>query len=319
MTSPDNLVPTRGYTATTVYQLQNVDPDEIGRAQNVDMRDQLEAVRGNLFTNLLGGFLNIPAALAPIINGIFNGWFGGGSVGDPLEVQYTIEAIKDAVINGYNVQTIVSSQAWTKPENLTELVVIVIGGGENGENGRGSTDPAKGGRGGGYLAQNLDPESVPATVQCTIGTRNNPTSFGDLVVSSFGANGIASQFGFTETNSLPGAGGNGGYSTSIAAQNGQGTPLAAGGERGANGGSFGSGGNGGAGGNANPAAVTKAGGGGGGGGGGSATIGQTGGAGGPGGYPGGGGGGGGGNSNTLTPNHGAGGYGATGIMFIYSK
>lgn len=49
------------------------------------------------------------ANIASIINGIFNGWFGGGSVGDPQEVQYTIQAIADAVLNGYNVETKVTS------------------------------------------------------------------------------------------------------------------------------------------------------------------------------------------------------------------
>ncbi|WP_139179970.1 hypothetical protein [Gordonia westfalica] len=64
------------------------------------------------------------ANIASIINGIFNGWFGGGSVGDPQEVQYTIQAIADAVLNGYNVETKVTSGTWTKPENITELIVV---------------------------------------------------------------------------------------------------------------------------------------------------------------------------------------------------
>ncbi|SDT84729.1 hypothetical protein [Gordonia westfalica] len=83
------------------------------------------------------------ANIASIINGIFNGWFGGGSVGDPQEVQYTIQAIADAVLNGYNVETKVTSGTWTKPENITELIVGLIGCGKNGSDGTSSTTTAQ--------------------------------------------------------------------------------------------------------------------------------------------------------------------------------
>ncbi|MGC7317751.1 hypothetical protein [Mycobacteroides abscessus] len=44
---------------------------------------------------------------------IVNGWFGGSSAtGTPAEVQTTIETIKQAVINGYTVDTITSSQSY---------------------------------------------------------------------------------------------------------------------------------------------------------------------------------------------------------------
>lgn len=337
MTSPDQQVPTRGYTATTVYQLQNVDPDEIGRAQNVDMRDQLEAVRGNLFTNLLGGFLSVPAALAPVINGIFNGWFGDGGVGDPLQVQYTIEAIKDAVINGYVVHTVVWDEVWEKPENLVELTVIGIGGGRNGSDGS-STAGGPGGTGGasgGYIAQTFNPADVPDSVPIVIGNAGQPTRFGDLFEVDGGVGGISSQFGYTPTNSTPGRGGDGGSgvssnigSVSAPGKDGGSSAAGAGGAGGiGRSGSSGDGGPGGAGANVSAAATTKSGGGGGGGGGGGpaaslVTGTRWGGAGGPGGYPGAGGGGGGGRGGAGTgasTGAGAGGPGAKGILWIYYK
>lgn len=326
MTSPGNppIIPQRGYTASTIYQLQDVDPDALGRGANADMHGELEGVRGNLFNGLLGGFTSVPAALVPIINGIFNGWFGGGGVGDPLQVQYTIEAIADAVINGYNVETKVTSGTWTKPANITELVVVAIGCGKNGANGNGSS-VAQGGLGGGYLAQQIDPTTVASSTPYVVGTGGNPSSFGSHVVTTPGGGGIATSFGYTTTSSTPGRGGNGGkgYSDGSGAatpgQSGEGSALAAGGAGGAastnNTDQLG-----GAGSNVSAASVTKCGGGGGGGGGGGPnSLGQQrGGAGGPGGYPGGGGGGGGGRSSIIgvEPN-GAGGIGATGVIWIF--
>ncbi|QKY78485.1 minor tail protein [Gordonia Phage Zitch] len=70
MTSPDLFVPNKGYRANTVYQLQEVDPDALGAAENADMHAELEAVRAQLFNNLLGGFLNVPAAVGTAVGGI---------------------------------------------------------------------------------------------------------------------------------------------------------------------------------------------------------------------------------------------------------
>ncbi|QDH93522.1 minor tail protein [Gordonia phage Verity] len=70
MTSPDLFVPSKGYRANTVYQLQEVDPDALGAAENADMHAELEAVRAQLFNNLLGGFLNVPAAVGTAVGGI---------------------------------------------------------------------------------------------------------------------------------------------------------------------------------------------------------------------------------------------------------
>lgn len=327
MTSPGNppIIPQRGYTASTIYQLQDVDPDALGRGANADMHGELEGVRGNLFNGLLGGFTSVPAALVPIINGIFNGWFGGGGVGDPLQVQYTIEAIADAVINGYTVETKVTSGTWTKPANITELVVVVIGGGETGENGQASARESNGGLGGGYIAQQIDPAAVAASTAYVVGNANTPSSFGAHVISSPGGGGISTSFGFTPTTSMPGNGGNGGLgelndnNNNTAGANGQGSALAVGGVGGERVGN-GQGNPGTAGGNVSAATTTKCGGGGGGGGSGGANAaigGNHGGSGGPGGYPGGGGGGGGGRSSRSGASNGAGGIGATGIIWIF--
>ena len=327
MTSPGNppIIPQRGYTASTIYQLQDVDPDALGRGANADMHGELEGVRGNLFNGLLGGFTSVPAALVPIINGIFNGWFGGGGVGDPLQVQYTIEAIADAVINGYNVETKVTSGTWTKPANITELVVVGIGSGLNGANGDGTnTTVAPGGLGGGYLAQQLDPATVAATTPYVIGANQNPTTFGNHLTTAPGGGGVSTTFGYTPTTSMPGRGGAGGRggSQDLAAtpgQVGESSALAAGGAGGAASTNE-TAREGQAGGNVSAGTLTKSGGGGGGGGGGgpSGAPQRAGGPGGPGGYPGGGGGGGGGRSATIgiAPN-GAGGIGATGVLWIF--
>ncbi|QGJ95819.1 minor tail protein [Gordonia phage EMoore] len=328
MTSPgpDHPVPPNGYTAQTIHELQEVDPDALGRARNTDMHGQLEGVRGNLFNGLLGGFGSVPAALVPIISGIFNGWNGGGSVGDPLEVQYTIEQIKDAVINGYNVETKVTSGAWAKPATLNEIVVIAIGGGETGQNGQGTAGASTGGRGGGYLAQQLDPATIAASTPYVIGTANNSTSFGSHVSTIPGVGGMSTQFGYTETQSMPGNGGLGGRGGTSDFSPTAGTPgsssvLAAGGaggNRGTSGSDAGQPGV--AGGNVSAGTTTKCGGAGGGGGGGGQLnlVGFSGGPGGPGGYPGGGGGGGGGRSGGVgSATNGAGGIGATGVLWIF--
>ena len=303
MTSPGNppIIPQRGYTASTIYQLQDVDPDALGRGANADMHGELEGVRGNLFNGLLGGFTSVPAALVPIINGIFNGWFGGGGVGDPLQVQYTIEAIADAVINGYTVETKVTSGTWTKPATITELVVIGIGGGRSGANGSTAVGGpgGDGGLGGGYIAQTLDPAELPVTVPYTIGAAGQATTFGSFFSVNGGLGGIASDFGFTPTTSTPGKGGDGGKGSpgsnvsSTSGTDGEASALGLAGSGGSSGGGTGNGQPGAAGGNVSAATRTKCGGGGGGGGGRGAEA------------------------AVAASNAGAGGIGATGIIWIF--
>lgn len=203
-----------------------------------------------------GGFSNL---FTGIMSGIVNGWFGGnGTVGDPQEVQYTVESIKQAIINGYTVDTIVTSGSYTVPQ-CTELGVILIGGGENGQNGRLGNGRALGGRGGGYTTLMLDaPALVGKTLSVTIGASGSATTVKDgsttlLSVSPGYEGGISTGvWGFGPTTSGPGAGGEGGLGRTQASGSsgspGQGTPLASGGTAG-NYNASGDGGNGGAGGN----------------------------------------------------------------------
>ncbi|UOW92918.1 minor tail protein [Mycobacterium phage Leopard] len=293
----------------------------------------------DLANNVVSGF-----------KGIFDAWFGSSSgTGSPAEVAQTIEAIKDAVISGYTVTTFTSSQTnWARPSNITEMIAVVVGGGQNGQNGinNDGTVVRPGGLHGSYLAQNLDVTTLPAAFDIAVGTAGqksyvrvaNGSHTGAVVVESpahGSAGGIATAFGLSQTNSAPGNGGAGGMAyNSTEGEAHSNTPGATGGSSGlAAGGSGGSaapggsnaganGGNGGAGGTVSAGALTKCGGGGGGGGGGArsfAFTGGTGGSGGPGGYPGGGGGSGGNATNVLGGTAGSAGAGAAGVVWLFYR
>ncbi|GAC47478.1 hypothetical protein [Gordonia aichiensis] len=57
MTTPPGsdtpFVPAYGYTAQTMYELQNVDPDALGQASNIHLWEQVEEFRNRLLTDLL--------------------------------------------------------------------------------------------------------------------------------------------------------------------------------------------------------------------------------------------------------------------------
>lgn len=112
MTSPPGggtpIVPMNGYTAQTIYQLQNVDPDALGAEANLDLWEMLENFRNKLLNDLLGGFASVPIAILDgigdvisAITGILNGDFddlhewaqnvidGFGNLLDALQGNYT--------------------------------------------------------------------------------------------------------------------------------------------------------------------------------------------------------------------------------------
>jgi len=259
---------------------------------------------------------NANDALGSVVDGfknMWNTWFGGTAAeGTAAEVEQTIAAIKQAVIGGYTVDTFTSNGTWTKPANLLEWYGICIGGGGKAMPGTTSATNADvrlggvEGSSGGYIAQQIAPADVPASLAVTVGTgatangaNGGITSIGSLVASSPDGSGISTLAGFTPAASTPGRGGAGGQATGSggsAGAAGGSTPLAVGGAGGAGRNTSGTATAGGPGGTASLTGPTKAGGGGGGGGGGAGSTGlgtKTGGAGGTGGYPGGGSGGGG--------------------------
>lgn len=296
---------------------------------------------GDLEDSVVSGFQNM-----------FNSWFGGSSaVGTPTEVATTIEAIKQAVIGGYVVDTFTSNGTWTKPPNLIEWYGVAIGGGGKGMPGEGVVDTSGaiheggvGGSSGGYIAQQIEPAAVPASVAVSIGTGATTngadggiTSIGSLVSSSPNGNGISTITGYLSTSSMPGSGGKGGSASGGAGSGGTATAGTSGGSAALGAGGAGGqgkvgtgnqvGNSGSTGGTASLTGPTKSGGGGGGGGGGvggSGGLGSsyTGGSGGNGGYPGGGSGGGGtscrgGSYGTM--NAGNPGNPAHGVAFIIYK
>ena len=265
--------------------------------------------------------------------GITRGWVAGSTADVDLGVYAVFMDIQAAIAAGYTVQTITSSQTWTKPASAThEIVVIAIGSGGTGEGGgtASASHTPQGGLGGGYLGQSFSAASVPATVPITVGTNGAQSSFGSLLVTTAGAGGISTPFGFSDTTSIPGRGGNGGHfygsdpQTFVAPTAGQSTPLATGGRAEYYAGAASQDGrHGEKGGNVDTNVTTRCGGGGGGGGDYGTPAGPVryaGGNGGAGGYPGAGGGAGGMRSGSVgTGTHGTGAAGGNGIVFIFYK
>lgn len=269
------------------------------------------------------------------------GWTGDTPTGTPTPVYDTITGIRNAVSGIYTIEVKTTSGTWTNPGGIVEFWAICIGSGEGGRGGGGGAsgstsgglDP-NGGAGGKYVAQQINPVDLGATVPYTVpaggaggagltgtsgavGAAGGPraaASFGSLASSDVTDSGsIAALVGYYDaTISAPGYGGAGGRKnadTAVQGSPGESTPLAAGGTAG------GLGSNGTAGGNAPLTGQTRCGGAGGGGGSGNYL--GKGGNGGNGGFPGGGGGGGGSGLSPL-PGGGNGGNGGNGaIVLIY--
>ena len=269
--------------------------------------------------------------------GAWDGWYTTGGTGAPSELQSVVAAIKATIAGGWTVETLTTSGTWTRPVPVSDILdfwSIPVGSGSGGGKGQSAgTSAGKGGPGGRYVAQQINPADIPSTVSYTVaagggGATSSPTaapdngadsSFGSLA-SSAGTVGssIGSLFGYyNATNSAPGSGGDGGAASTTPASDGAAggsTPLATGGAGGA-GVAGGAGGDGSAGGAASLTGQTRAGGAGGGGGGGTRGVGAAAGAGGNGGFPGGGGGGGG-AGNNVGATGGNGGSGANGVIVL---
>lgn len=70
MTSPDNALPTVAYTKSTIHDLQDVDQETLAGQKNADLRGWAEGTRGNLFSNLLSGFLSLNGLISAIVFGL---------------------------------------------------------------------------------------------------------------------------------------------------------------------------------------------------------------------------------------------------------
>lgn len=264
-----------------------------------------------------------------------------------------VNTLKNNLTGGWVIETITTNgYVWTNPGNITTFWVVCFGGGACGTSGPVGAGYIykNAGSGGDYVAQQINPSSIPSTVTCTIGlgntTNKTTTSFGSVLSTATNTGSyVGSPLGYFPTVSLPGRGGDGGgyipqydnYGnpnpsyTGNPQEDGQGLPgsnsFAA---TGGGGGYFTAvsttgtvtGSAGGNGGNGPNGGSSYAGGAGGGGGGATSTGNGTsiGGKGGNGGFPGGGGGGGGGAVYGAVKIPGAGGLGANGAIYlIYQK
>lgn len=276
-----------------------------------------------MFAALIGGRLapnQIPLALTNLLNGIFNGAFGGtASDVTPEQAQLAIESLNgriSALEGGGTMTTYTVSGTWTNPypAEHKRVTVIVICGGESGgkpssSGTSGWAGVARGGRNGGYVSRDFFTDELPETVAMVIGsgaaantttgsagTSGGATSFGSYVVGTPGVGAVYRDNGAFAVSVAPGDGGDGGVIDDRQFEtptNGQSGPFALGGRITSGDGSDGA---------AAPAGVPS------GGAGGSGGNGNGGGDGGDGGFPGAGGGGGG-REGVTTGDGGAGGHG----------
>ena len=82
MTSPDGARPKQSYPIDKIYTFRNMDRETLARLANEDMHTELEGVRGNLFTKLFSGFLNIGKVIGGIADAVTGIFSGGGFLDD---------------------------------------------------------------------------------------------------------------------------------------------------------------------------------------------------------------------------------------------
>lgn len=318
MTSPDNSLPTVAYTKATVYELQDVDQEELAGQKNEDIRGWAEDARGNLFTILLGGFLNLVSFLGGLTNAFSGSSNDGGRFtgifDHAVQLNTDVGNVKNGIeqlMGGGTRETFVTPGTWTNPGPGYFVTVETVGGGQAGYQGDTvSGQGGAGGRSGGYAREQFNSEDLPGTVAATPGAggvfsfpggnSGTVSSFGTYVVTTPGIGAAFTERGAFVSASTPGDGGNGGSLNGDGFRGGS-AVLAAGGVIG------GSDGGDGAAAGSDPDLIS----GGGGGAGGSSGLGD----GGNGGFPGGGGGGGAG----VDAGRGDGGTGAAGAIYVTVK
>lgn len=112
-----NYVPQKAYTKSTVYGLQNVDPYDFADERDRDLHGRAEGVRGNLFTRLLAGFLDLGQFLddlAKALKGLGN--FGPGPLRDirdgQLDLNNNVELLSP--LQDYGSVYMNTAQGWSQ-------------------------------------------------------------------------------------------------------------------------------------------------------------------------------------------------------------
>lgn len=235
MTSPDNALPTVAYTKSTVHDLQDADQATLAGQKNADMRGWAEGARGNLFSNLLGGFLGIGELLGDLAGAITGTTTPGpGPLADILghiggmfdrteEVaanQVELENRVEQLEGGGTRTTYAIASTWTNPGPGHIVTPVCINGGQGGYNGGAASGGAKGGLGGvggGWVEKSFNSEDLPSTVAVNPGAGGaangglgGTSTFGSYVSGIRGVGAIISSKGAIETSSKPGDGGRGG-------------------------------------------------------------------------------------------------------------
>lgn len=182
MTSPDNASPAPAVGGSGVLPLQNVNPQALAQGKNLDLHDMLEGVRGNLFTNLLSGFLNIGEGIQAGVEAVASAILGG--FGGLAELE-AYEAAQRAIVNDHtneieelrvafnqlilqgNAIVFTSNNTYFPPAGVVSLDLIILGAGAGGGGGRwnflNGGCGGGGGGGGGEVHTSIPASLLPKT------------------------------------------------------------------------------------------------------------------------------------------------------------